>query len=109
MEIETYSNNDKGDLVKVFFSVDSNNNVESITVGNQVVPVGKGFQFYVKNYVAEQIDKTELIISDIFPKLKVREGEEIEVPTEEQQKQKEIEELERKLKELRGEEDVPNE
>lgn len=109
LDIKIYDNNDTNNRTKVFFAVDDQNIVDSVTVGNSAVPVRKGFQFYVEDYVADQIDKTELVLTGGYPSLKVKEGEEIEIPTEEQQKQKEIEELERKLKELRGEEDTPNE
>ncbi|KNE19034.1 hypothetical protein [Virgibacillus pantothenticus] len=109
MDIKIYDNNDTGNRIKVFFAVNDQNIVDSVTVGNSAVPMRKGFQFYVDDYIASQIDKTELALTGGYPSLVVREGEEIEIPTEEQEKQKEIEELERKLKELRGEEDVPNE
>lgn len=89
---------------KVFFVVDEKGNVSGKKVGNQVVSVEQGFQFYVDDYVAEQIDKFELIIDGFTPKLVLKEGETLFVPEEcdEYKKQKEIEELERKLKELKG-------
>lgn len=93
-----------GGKVKVFFAVDNDHQVVSVDVGNNAVPTRKGFQFYVDYWVAEQIDKTELVLTDSYPQLRVKDGESVEVPTEEEEKQREIEELERKLKELRGEE-----
>jgi hypothetical protein len=103
MNIKIYDNNDTGNRTKVFFAVNDDNKIDSVTVGNSAVPVRKGFQFFVDDYVANQIDKTELVLTGGYPSLKVKDGEEIEVPTEEQEKQREIEELERKLKELKGE------
>ncbi|KNE19676.1 hypothetical protein [Virgibacillus pantothenticus] len=102
MDIKIYDKNDSGKL-KVFFIVNDDNKVESVTVGNNAVPTRKGFQFYVDDYIASQIDKTELMLTGGYPQLRVKDGETIEIPTEEQEKQKEIEELERKLKELKGE------
>lgn len=89
---------------KVFFVVDEKGNVSGKKVGNQVVSMEQGIQFYVDDYVAEQIDKCELYMEGFIPKLKVKEGEILFVPEEcdEYKKQKEIEELERKLKELKG-------
>lgn len=106
LDIKIYDNNDTNNRTKVFFAVDDQNIVDSVTVGNSAVPTRKGFQFYVDDYIANQIDKTELLLTGGYPSLKVKDGEAIEIPTEEQEKQKEIEELERKLKELRGEENA---
>lgn len=101
--IKIYENKERG-RVKVFFAVGAESQIVSVSVGNNVVPNRKGFQFYVDYWVAEQIDKTELVLTDSYPRLRVKDGESVEIPTEEQEKQREIEELERKLKELRGEE-----
>lgn len=100
--IRTYRERD-GDKVKVFFSI-KDNNVTSVTIGNQTVPTEQGFQFYVNDYIADQIHKCELYIEGLTPKLRVKEGETLFVPEEcdEYKKQKEIEELEKKLKELKG-------
>lgn len=99
--IKAYSERKKG-LTKVFFTVNDEGSVSSITVGNQAVSTEKGFQFYVNDYVAEQIDKCELYMDGLTPKLRLREGETLDVPTEEEEKEKEIKELETKLKQLKG-------
>lgn len=97
--IKTYRNKADG-RVKVFFAVDDGN-VTSITIGNQSVPTEQGFQFYVDDYVAEQIDKCELYLDGLTPKLIVKEGETIHVPDvnneylKEKRKQELLEELER--------------
>ncbi len=99
MEIETYRDNPDGKYVKVFFSVE-NGNVTGVTIGNQVVPVDQGFQFFVEPHVALQIDKCEMYMDGFTPKLRVIEGEEIEVPDE---KEKRIRELEEELERLKNE------
>lgn len=103
--IKTYADFDVT-RVKVFYSV-KDNNVTGVTVGNQSVPTEQGFQLYVDYYVAEQIHKCELYIDGLTPKLRVKEGETLFVPDEndEYKKQKEIEELEKRLKELKGDAD----
>lgn len=86
--------------VKVFFTV-GENNVTGVVVGNQSVPTEQGFQFYVDDYVAEQIHKCELYLEGLTPKLIVKEGETIHVPDvnneylKEKRKQELLEELER--------------
>lgn len=99
--IETYADYKKG-RNKVFFSLE-NNKVTSVAIGNQVVPTGQGFQFYVDDYVAEQIHKCELVLDGLTPKLVLKEGETLEVPTEEEEKEKEIKELEERLQQLKAE------
>jgi len=101
--IKIYDSNVRG-KTKVFFVIDKEGKVIRRIVGNQAVSVDAGFQFYVDDYVAEQIDKFDLIIDGFTPKLVLKEGEILFVPEEndEYKKQKEIEELERKLKELKG-------
>ena len=96
--ITTYQKKDFG-LVKVFFVVEDGL-VTSIKAGNQVVPVEMAYQFYVEEHVALQIDKCELYMDGVAPKLRVREGEEIEVrqKTEEELR---IEQLERELYDLK--------
>lgn len=101
-EIETYDTRQPG-TTKVFFKV-ADGSVASVIVGNQAVSTDSGYQFYVDDYVAEQIDKCELYLEGFTPKLRLKEGETLVIPTEVERKQKEIEELERKLKELKGEE-----
>lgn len=99
MEIETFNDNVDRKYVKVFFAVEDGD-VVGISVGNQVVSVEQGFQFFVKPYVATQIDKCELYMDGLTPKLRVREGEELEIPTENEER---IRELEEELKRLKGE------
>lgn len=94
----------RDNTIKVFFVI-TNGEVSSVIVGNRTVPLEQGYQFYVRDYVAEQIDKCEFIADGFTPKLVVKEGEELTLPTEGEEKQREIEELERKLRELRGEEE----
>lgn len=99
--IRTYDKYGEG-RTKVFFSMDNDGNVGRITVGNQAVNNTKGFQFYVDDYVAEQIYKCEVVIDDL-PGLQVKEGEILHVPkkNDEYLKQKRIEELEEELRRLR--------
>lgn len=99
--IETYADYKKG-RNKIFFSLE-NDKVSSVAIGNQVIPTGQGFQFYVDDYVAEQIHKCELVIDGFMPKLVLKEGEALEVPTEEEEKEKEIKELEERLQQLKAE------
>lgn len=100
--IKIYEDN-KGKQTKVCFTI-KNNEITSVTVGNQAVMTKQGIQFYVDDYVAEQIHKCELVFDGLTPKLVLKEGETLFMPEEndEYKKQKEIEELERKLKELKG-------
>lgn len=94
-------NEPKNKRTKVFFYV-NDGTVTSVSIGNSVVPTGQGFQFYVDDYVAEQIHKCELVLDGLTPKLVLKEGEALEVPTEEEEKEKEIKELEDKLQKLKG-------
>ena len=93
MEIQTYDTRQQG-TTKVFFKV-VDGDVASVIIGNRAVSTDRGYQFYVDDYVADQIDKCELIMNG-FPRLKVKEEETIEVP-EKSEKQKEIERLEYEL------------
>lgn len=106
MVIKTYPISESDDKVRVFFTV-KDDQVVSIHAGNQFVPVEQGFQFYVDDYVAEQIEKCELYLDGLVPKLRVKEDEILFIPeeNEEYHRRKEIEELEKKLKELKGDED----
>lgn len=99
-EIKTYDTHRPG-ATKVFFKV-IDGVVASVIIGNHAVSKDSGYQFYVDDYVAEQIEKCEMHLDGLVPKLKLKEGETLVIPTEEEMKQKEIEELERKLKELKG-------
>lgn len=95
--IKTYKNSADG-KVKVFFVLDDDNNITSVKMGNRVVPVESGYQFYVDEYVAQQIDKVGIDFSDGKPHL--IEKETIELP-QKNEKEKEIERLEKELRELR--------
>lgn len=99
MEIKTYDSQEDG-TTKVFFSV-KDNLVVSVSVGNQIVVLEPGFQFFVDDYVALQIDKCEMYLEGFTAKIKVREGEEIDVPTD-ADKENEIAELQRKIDKLKG-------
>lgn len=96
--ITTYQKKDFG-LVKVFFVVEDDL-VTSIKVGNQVVPVEMGYQFYVEEHVALQIDKCELYMDGVTPRLRIRDGEEIEFPQKTDEEIR-IEQLERELYDLK--------
>lgn len=100
--IRTYDTRKKG-TTKVFVVIKDNKS-SSVVVGNQAISTDMGFQFYVDDYVAEQIHKCELYLDGLTPRLRVKEGETLFVPEEndEYKRQKEIEELEQKLKELKG-------
>ena len=100
MEIKTYSNQEDG-ATKVFFVV-KDNLVMGVKVGNQVVSVDTGFQFFVDDYVAEQIDKCELFLDGFTAKLRIKEGETLDVPGDED-KERRIAELQRELERLQGE------
>jgi len=100
--IKIYEDN-KGKQTKVCFTI-KNNEITSVTVGNQAVMTKQGIQFYVDDYVAEQIHKCNLYIDGLTPKLIVKDGETLIVPEEndEYKKRKEIEELEERLQELKA-------
>ena len=86
--------------VKVFFKI-RDNVVTSVVIGNRSVITHKGYQFYVDDYVAEQIDKCELFMDGLSPSLRVKDGEEIEVP-EKTEREKRIERLEFELEQERN-------
>ena len=88
--------------VKVFFRL-SNGKMTGFLVGDRTIPLEQGIQFYVDEYIAEQLDKCELYIDGLTPKLRIKEGESLDIPTEKELKQKEIEELESRLKQLKAE------
>lgn len=100
MEIETYEEKARF-RTKVFLKI-KDGNIFSILVGNDAIPTEQGFQLYVDDYVAEQIDKCELYFDGLNPKLRLKEGETLEIPTEVEAKEREIKELEQRLKQLRG-------
>ena len=99
-EIETYDIRQAGSI-KVFFKV-FDGDVTSIIVGNRAVSTDGGYQFYVDDYVADQIDKCEMYLDGLTPKLKLQEGETLEVP-EKSEKEKEIERLQFELEVLKNE------
>lgn len=101
--IKTYDKPKEG-RTKVFFVINEDGETTSIQVGNNVVPTGKGFQFFVDDYVAGQIDKCELVIEG-SPTLAVKEGEVIHIPeeSEEYKRRKRIEELKEELRRLKEE------
>ena len=101
--IKTYDRYDEG-RTKIFFSIDDDGKFGRITVGNQAVNNTKGFQFYVDDYVAEQIYKCEIVKGDL-PGLRVKEGETLFVPKENDEylKEKRMKELEEELRRLKEE------
>ena len=96
-------NEDTGGKVKIFIEI-IDGSPSSVSVGNRVVPSKKGIQFYVDDYVAEQIHKFNLVMDGFEPKLELKDGEQLFVPKECEayKKQKEIEELEERLQELKA-------
>src|SRR5699024_10856695 len=95
--IKTYKNSDGG-KVKVFFVLDDDNNITSVKMRNRVVLVEQGLQYYVYDYVAQQIDKDGIEFSDGKPQLIEKETSELPQKSE---KEKEIERLVKELRELR--------
>lgn len=100
MEIQTYDTRQPGTM-KVFFKV-HDGKVASVIVGNRAVSTERGYQFYVDDYVADQIDKCELYFDGLSPSLRVKEGEEIEVP-EKSEKEKRREQLLYELEQIDAE------
>ncbi|GGB26959.1 hypothetical protein GCM10011409_00290 [Lentibacillus populi] len=99
--VKTYEDDNRHDKVRIFFNVDKEGNVSSVLMGNQAIPSRQGHQFYVDEYVALQVDKIE-IINPGMPILKVKDGEEIEIPDEVKQNEDKIKRLEKELNELKG-------
>ncbi|WP_405100823.1 hypothetical protein [Oceanobacillus sp. FSL H7-0719] len=98
-EMQTYDTRQPG-TTKVFFKV-NDGAVASVIIGNRAVSTDSGYQFYVDDYVADQIDKCEIYLDGLTPKLKLKEGEILEVP-EKSEKEKEIERLEYELERLKN-------
>jgi len=100
--INIYDDYEKG-RVKVFFKL-KGDKVAGVTVGNRAVNAEAGIQFYVDDYVSEQIHKFNLKIDGFEPKLELKDGEQLFVPEEndEYKKRKEIKDLEEKIKKLKG-------
>ena len=99
MSIKTYDTREKG-TTKVFFKV-IDGKVASVVIGNRAVATERGYQFYVDDYVAEQIEKCELFMDGLTPSLRLKEGEELEVP-EKTEKELEIERLEYELEQAKN-------
>src|SRR5690625_2185609 len=97
--INVYDDNEGGNKVKIFFSI-KNGELTTITIGNQVVIKKAGIQFYVDEYVAQQLDKLELTMDGFSPQLKLKEGETLDIPDENEER---IRELEEELERLKGE------
>lgn len=102
VEVHTF-NERLVNTTKVFFTID-NGNVVAVLIGNNAVPTRQGFQFYVENHIAEQIDKCELYFDGITPRLRLREGETLDV-REKTEKELEIERLKYELEKLQNEEE----
>lgn len=90
---------------KVFFVIKGKKVVSTVIGNNVIIGDEAGLQFYVDDYVAEQIYKFNLKLDGFEPKLELKEGEQLFVPKECEayKKQKEIEELEKRLNELKAE------
>src|SRR5690625_3070581 len=87
---------------KVFLVV-KDKKITSIVTGNKaVVKDEAGIQFYLDDYIVEQLDKFNISIDGGEPVLTLKEGEAKEDPTEKIKKQREIEELEQRLRELKA-------
>lgn len=99
MDITTYDTREQG-TTKVFFKV-IDGKVASVVIGNRAVATERGYQFYVDGYVAEQIEKCELFMDGLTPNLRLKEGEELEVP-EKTEKELEIERLEYELEQAKN-------
>jgi len=100
--INVYSDNGNN-RVKVFLVLDDNGEVISVKMGNRIVPDKQGYQFYIDDYIARQIDKFIITMKNGKPNFELREGETIIEPDEQLEKQREIERLEKRLRELKAE------
>jgi len=103
VSVKIYNKGGKG-REKVFLEINDKGNIASVSTGSHMVPIGKGIQFYVDDYIIEQLHKCELNLKCLDFEIKVKEGEQIYVPEEnnEYKKNKEIEELKRRLAKLEG-------
>ena len=99
MIIKTYSTK-QDNTTKVFFGFDGDK-LSNILVGNRAVPRTSGYQFYVDDYVADQIDKVDIDFNNGKPTLVVKEGETINKP-QKTEKELRMEELQRELEELKN-------
>ena len=98
--IQTYKNYEKG-RTKVFLTI-RDGEFSSVIIGNQAVTTEQGIQFYVDYYVADQLHKCDFYLDGLEPKLKLKDGETLDIPDEVEQREREIQELERRLKELKN-------
>lgn len=96
--IKTYNDSGIG-RTRVFFMFDG-----GVVVGKWSICTHAGIQFYVDDYVAEQIHKFNLVMDGLKPVLELKDGETLFVPEEndEYKKRKEIKELEERLQELKA-------
>jgi len=102
--LNIYYNNRDGDKVRVFISV-RENEVTGISTGNLLVPTNLGIQIFVDNHVAEQIHKFDFIMDGLTPKLRLREGETLDIP-EKTERELEIERLKYELEKLQNEDEL---
>lgn len=87
---------------KVFLVIKDKEIVSIITGNRAVVKDEAGIQFYLDDYIAEQLDKFNIEIDGGSPVLILKEGETIDEPTEEIKRQREIQKLEQRLEELKA-------
>lgn len=88
---------------KVFLVI-KDKEITSVITGNRaVVKDEAGIQFYLDDYIVEQLDKFNIEIDGGSPVLILKEGETIDEPTEEIKRQREIQELEERLQQLKAE------
>lgn len=102
--VNVYDNYKTG-RTKVFLVI-KDKGITSIITGNRaVVKDEAGIQFYLDDYIAEQLYKFDISFDGGSPVLELKEGEQLFVPKECEayKKQKEIEELEQRLQQLKAE------
>jgi len=78
--VRVYDYNE-GSKIKVFFSI-RDGVITTVSVGNRAVSTKTGIQIYVDDYVSKQLDKCELYLDGMSPKLRVKDGEVLEKPKE---------------------------
>lgn len=103
MPVKIYDEGGRG-RERVFLKINDKGNIASIATGSHMIPVGKGIQFYLDDYVVEQIHKCELNLKCLELDIKVKEGETIykSEKNDEYKRQKEIKELKKRLEELKA-------
>lgn len=93
----------KAGRTKVFLVI-KDKEITSVITGNRaVVKDEAGIQFYLDDYIVEQLDKFNIEIDGGSPVLILKEGETIDESTEKIKKQREIQELEERLQQLKAE------